>query len=167
MNWYEIKGYPNYECNKMGEVRRKSTKRSLKPIKKGKLIKLYNNGVPIELSLGRVIFETIIGPIPEGKVVHHRNGLASDNSLNNLMLLTRQETGKITGIQNARVRGVYKIDPKTNKVVDFYRDCVEAAKAHYCDPATIRNNCKNKTKTNCTGFIFRFQQNSRNKYSWE
>lgn len=103
----EIKGFENYFIDTDGKVwtaKKGNDKRSgqpelreLKPSKK-KTGYLYTNiywGKKLtersSLRIHRVVYETFIGPIPEGFVVDHINNIKSDNRLENLQLLTPLE----------------------------------------------------------------------------
>ena len=103
----EINGFEGYFIDTEGDVwtTKKSKNNSagkpqlrlLKPSKK-KTGYLYTNiywGKKLteraSLRIHRVVYETFVGPIPEGFVVDHINDIKSDNRLENLQLLTPKE----------------------------------------------------------------------------
>jgi hypothetical protein len=59
---------------------------------KYKSIRLGKNSVKME---HLVIWESIYGPIPKGKVIHHKNGNQRDNRIENLEIMSRSEHSKL------------------------------------------------------------------------
>ncbi len=100
-------------------------------------------------------------------VLFHKNGVLTDNRDFNLTWITKKELGRITGGKTKRVKGILKIDPKTNKIINYYKTSREAGKANYCSYQTILDSCnrKNKKRINCTGFIFAWDTGNQ-KYKW-
>lgn len=102
-----IEAFPDYYVSDMGNFY--STRISRKHNPKGNLYKLtlwdkhpsgylnvgmYNKpGVKNKtyFRAHRLIWETFMGPIPEGMDVDHKNNNKKDNRLENLQLLTRKE----------------------------------------------------------------------------
>ena len=75
--WYEIKDFPNYELNKLGEVRNVKTKRILKKRLSNGYIsyRLYTDGKPKDKRVHRLMMETLNSQ--EGMdalVVNHKDG---------------------------------------------------------------------------------------------
>ena len=117
----EINGFEGYFIDTEGDVwtTKKSKNNSagkpqyrlLKPSKK-KTGYLYTNiywGKKLteraSLRIHRVVYETFVGPIPEGFVVDHINDIKSDNRLENLQLLTpKQNTIKYWETELAKLR---------------------------------------------------------------
>lgn len=101
----EINGFTGYYIDTNGKLftekkglrNKKGELRELKPSKK-KTGYLYANiywGKKLteraSLRIHRVVYETFIGPIPEGFFVDHINDIKDDNRLENLQLLTPKE----------------------------------------------------------------------------
>src|SRR5260221_10463198 len=63
---------------------------------------ICDDGSRINTRLHRLVALTFIGPIPEGYVIHHKDGNKSNNHVSNLEIVTHQENA------------MQKIYPKTN-----------------------------------------------------
>lgn len=106
--WVPLYKLPGYECNANGEIR--SIDRTivyrdgrvfhykgqkLKPyIDRGgycckRLSRQFGNGTK-SFKFHRLIWEAFNGPIPEGLVINHKNGIRNDNRLCNLEVCTVQ-----------------------------------------------------------------------------
>ena len=81
-------------------------------------IKLSDNDGNLKTYLHhRVVYESVTGqPIPEGMDVNHINEDKSDNSFENLNLMTRKENINF-GTHNERVRKANTNNPKKSKQV--------------------------------------------------
>lgn len=55
------------------------------------VITVRRSGVQKQLMIHRFIWETLVGEIPEGLVLNHKNGIKTDNRLCNLELVTTKE----------------------------------------------------------------------------
>ncbi|AQT27670.1 HNH homing endonuclease [Enterococcus phage EF-P10] len=81
-NWKVIKGYPLYEVSDLGRVRRISTGKVLKQsnnIDGYKVVTLYNNKVPRQFRVHRLVAMEFI-PNPEDKpVVNHLDEVVYNN----------------------------------------------------------------------------------------
>jgi hypothetical protein len=109
----QINGFENYFIDTDGNVftDKRGELKKLKPSKK-KTGYLYTNiywGKKLteraSLRIHRVVYETFVGPIPEGFVVDHINDIKDDNRLENLQLLTPKEnTIKYWETELARLR---------------------------------------------------------------
>jgi len=101
----QINGFIDYQIDTDGNIW--TTKKSSQN-KKGELYKLtlskkktgylYANiywgrrlSERASLRVHRLVYETFVGPIPEGFVVDHINDIKDDNTLENLQLLTPSE----------------------------------------------------------------------------
>jgi hypothetical protein len=109
--WEPIKNYPNYQVSNLGRVKsleRKQFNNLTKTIsvykeknisswitKTGYVqLRLYNNGVKINLSIHRLVATAFISN-PENKpCVNHKNGIKNDNKVENLEWCTGSENMK-------------------------------------------------------------------------
>ena len=86
------------------------------------------------VSLHETVWRFHFGDIPEGYVIHHRNGLKADNRIENLQLMTAAEH-RAWHNQNDRI--VYRCD-YCGKVIE--KSAIShAGKKHFCD-----SNCWNR-----------------------
>jgi hypothetical protein len=58
-------------------------------------IQMYQSGKVITASVHRLIWQLYTGVIPDGNIVHHKNGVRNDNRIVNLMCITHKEHLKI------------------------------------------------------------------------
>jgi len=117
--WLPIPGYKGfYSASSLGKIRREERKvvnlRGTQYTIKAKLLTqkpnkagyIYNtfciDRTEDRQLVHRVIYQTFIGVIPEGKEVDHINNIKSDNSVNNLRSATRSQN-----IANTNRVGVY------------------------------------------------------------
>ena len=105
-----IKDFPNYHCDKYGNIfsKRKKLKQSKR---NGYLcVSLCNNGFSKSFNVHRIIAEAFI-PNPENKPqVNHINGIKTDNHVENLEWVTQSEN-----TIHALSIGLYKPIPKNRK----------------------------------------------------
>lgn len=89
-NYKTLSFNENYEVSDLGNVRNKRTGRILKP-------EVVHNGyLRVTISkkryrVHRLVYETFVGPIPEGYQIDHINEKRQDNRLVNLQVLTQAE----------------------------------------------------------------------------
>lgn len=83
-------------------------------------------------------------PCPEGMVAIHRNGVFSDNGVDNIKIISRREIG-ITYGRNGRRRCVAKIDRDGN-VLECYGSAREAARANYMSLSAVTDRCNGVTQ---------------------
>ncbi len=97
--WIEIKNFPNYFVNELGQVKsgpKKTRKgfRLLKPMNENTnytTVDLCKDGKIVRKLIHRIVAEAFL-PNPENKPqVNHINGIKSDNRLENLEWVTRSE----------------------------------------------------------------------------
>lgn len=86
--------YPNYEVHPNGDVYNIKLNKKITPVQKnGRYlsIRLSKDGRLHEKSHHRFIYETLVGPIPEFMEINHKNGVKTDNRLENLELCTHKQ----------------------------------------------------------------------------
>ena len=91
--WRTVKGYPNYEVNKSGTVRDKSSKQVKKPWthKRGyKLVQLFKNGEKDNVRVHRIVAAAFGAP-GNGDQVDHKDGDITNNKSSNLRYATNQK----------------------------------------------------------------------------
>ena len=98
--WKPVTGYESlYHVSDLGRVKRLVGKRSREErvLRPGRMtthylfVALCKDGKPKLHSVHRLVAAAFIGPIPEGHEVNHKNGVRTDNRLENLEFMTRQE----------------------------------------------------------------------------
>lgn len=103
MRWNYIKIAPNYAISNTGRVMRVAGgrgKRSwyvVKPwiINSGYFrVEIWKQGKPFRDCVHRLVALTFIGKCPKGKEVNHKNGVKTDNRVENLEYVTRSENQK-------------------------------------------------------------------------
>jgi len=93
-----IKGFKNYEINRDGTVINLKNGKELIPYRhRGySKIKLTNDkGKRIAWRINRLVYEAHLGTIPKGYEIDHIDGDRSNNNLDNLRMVTRQQNIKL------------------------------------------------------------------------
>ncbi|WP_431090832.1 hypothetical protein [Paenibacillus sp. 8b26] len=156
-----IPGYPNYEINHRGDVRRlwKSSKPTplIPTLKKGiYVVRLTGpDGSRKEERIHKLMQRTFLSPPAQGQVVYHKNGNRLDNWINNLGYISRKELGKKTG--GGSRKAVMKLSCE-KEVVEIYRSARCAARENFMSYQTIIDRCNGKVKSELApdGFIYRW-----------
>lgn len=92
--WRAIPGFANYEASNQGRIRNARTGRVLKagPHHKGYAAYcLRSEGQNVYRTGHRCILEAFLGVRPDGLQTNHKNGIKTDNRLENLELVTPKE----------------------------------------------------------------------------
>lgn len=149
-SWYDIPGYGGkYQINYDGCVRRKLKRggyKDLHPyikISNGRRVVKLNSKEQVVMKLMQITF---IGELPPEKVTYHKNGIITDDALNNIGIITRQELGRKTGRRNGCENSIVKID-NNGQIVDFYRSAREAGRKNFMSYQTILDRIKGKCKS--------------------
>jgi len=122
MKTRRIKGFENYSISKNGDIFNKNG-RKLKPgnCRGYKNIHFRKNGKQHTRKVHRLVLETFAGPCPKGMETNHKNGIKTDNRLENLEWVTSSENTKhalSTGLINRSYEGLieagvqYRLKPK-------------------------------------------------------
>lgn len=153
--WKDIPGYEGlYQISTKAEIRKlltDGTYRYLKPsYKKNRkcntyIVKLAKNGKRTEKTLIGLMALSFLGPVPEGYMPHHKNGMKSDNNLENIEYISRKENGKKYGSKGNRIP-VAKIDQMGN-IIEFYPSAREAARQNNLVCSTIIERCNGHRKS--------------------
>lgn len=157
----ELKGFPNYFASKEGEIYRKHPNGALKKLKgnktsSGKMreVCLTVNGKHARRSKARLIYETYVGEIPEGKIMGYRNGYRGDTSVENLYLTTFKDLNKKSNNRKA----IVKICPKTGEFVEVYSSLREATQKNDIPYSTLHDyvSGQRKKKIATDGYVYRY-----------
>ena len=99
-NWSTVPGFPHYEANRLGMIKRKDTGVILKPFKRrnstSQYVRLYTTpGEARERSVASVVWAAFYKRWPDrGLYVCHADGDLENNSIDNLFLGTRSDVRK-------------------------------------------------------------------------
>ena len=133
----EIPGYDNYLINKKGIIINKKTKGILAGSDRNgyRRVTLKNQNKTVHI----LLYETFVGPIPEGYVIDHINGIKDDNRLENLRAVPQSDN-----MSNAFLhghKGQIKISQydKNKNLIKTYSSIQEAADAMGVTHAAIRS----------------------------
>lgn len=94
MRELHIKGYPNYTISDTGIVKNIKRNKEIKPIKYHKgytKVYLYNNGESKQIDIHRLVAIHFIKNPHNKKQVNHKNGIKTDNRVENLEWVTAKE----------------------------------------------------------------------------
>lgn len=98
--WKGVLGNENYEISNHGRCRRITAKRGtrigriLKPTIRNHGYPTYalcKDGVATQILAHRLVVEAFLGEIPNNLQVNHKNGVTTDNNIENLEIVTRSE----------------------------------------------------------------------------
>lgn len=164
--WRDVYGFEGrYQVSRLGTIRRifKSGVRDLAPFHKcigghGRLfVKLIDkDGNGKLMSVQGIVARAWLGPMPDGMVPHHKNGIKTDNRADNIAYITKSELGKKTGAASRR-KTVFKINP-VGEIVETYQSARAAARANYCSHQAIIDRCNNRVQNpfNMDGYNYQY-----------
>ena len=147
MEWKDIPNLKYYQVNKSGQVRtlnyeHKGITKILKQsyTEKGYL-KVNINGKPKRVH--RLVAQTFLENYSENLEVNHKNGIKTDNRLENIEMVTPKENSFHRHyVLNKCVKPVLQIDYKTKKEIQKFKSIAEASRTTGIDHTCIINVCK-------------------------
>lgn len=101
------------------------------------------NGKFKNVNVNSLMRNAFFPDLPEGIRLAHKNGMATDCALENLLPMTHSQCGKKNGGRNRR--SIEKVDREGN-VVAVYSTTIEAAKKNFISRKAIWIRCKNQLK---------------------
>lgn len=145
--WKVISKHPEYEISEDGEVRRISTKKTIKPYSvDGHLkVKLSNETEYVS----RLVAETFLRKRKSRHEVKHNNGIKEDNRASNLSWANHEEIQKDLYYSGKHPKGGAE-PPKEVRVIETnvaYRSIKFCAKELGVSPSIVRKCLKNGEKT--------------------
>lgn len=174
--WRDIKGFEGlYQASSEGRIRsidrivdnsrygkEKLKGRILKPYKAQDYyaVKMFLNGKGYPKRVSRIIYETFIGPIPEGMQVNHIDENKTNNSISNLNLMTPKENSnwgtRVRRANKKRKKPVmqYTLD---GKELCYWFSGQDASKELNIDESGISGCLTGRRKT-AGGYIWKYAQ---------
>ena len=151
--WRDVPGYEGlYQASSDGKVRRwypRSRKwRTVKIVtgrgygKKNHVVNLYKDGQRSQSTVLRLVALAFYPERMRGDAVAvHRNGLHSDNSLRNLLIMNKRESGLVR--PDGRRRAVMKLN-RDGEAVAIYPSIAAACRGTGLAKQTIYRHCEHK-----------------------
>lgn len=168
--WEEIPGYKfRYRISREGVIQRRLDNGSWRDIQTSLLrgssratVNLtLDNGKRRNVAVVMLMAKAFMGGKTPGMWIVHRNGLRTDNRLENLEAVTPAEGGKRYG-SSGRRKPVVKID-RNGEVVETYRSAAEAAKKNHIGRSPVTARCRKEVPHKkeydiLGGFTFRYEK---------
>ena len=163
--WRPVPGYGGrYQASSEGNIRRASpggwapvkvlTNRG--PNGKNHMVNLYADGRRQQTTVLRLVALAFFPErMTEGAVVAHRNGLHSDNSARNVLILTHEQNGRRAA--GNRRRAVRKV-AGDGTVLEIYASVTAASAATGMCRATIRSHCNRTNALELPGYSFQWDE---------
>lgn len=160
--WKTIPYDDRYEVSNTGLVRFKETGHTWRGSQKGEYYELaYRDNTTGEIKskgVHVIVYETFIGPVPEGYQIHHINkeeGMAGgNNNVNNLECLSRSEHASLHGRE--RGRKVLMCDLEGNVLMEY--PSIKAAGGNNSGKFAIQQCLRGKGKT-AFGYVWKYAEN--------
>lgn len=156
--WRDIPGFAGaYQASTLGRIRKIWPKSGKATIMKQYTVKKPGRAntkalrVHLLLPDGRRVERTVLGlvaatflPAEPGKCPVHRNGLHSDNSLDNIVMMSHLELGNAFGARSCR-RPVIKITPD-GETQACYPSARAAGRENHMSCQAVMDRCNRKVK---------------------
>lgn len=168
--WKDIPGYNGkYRVNRNGDIQRvfqSGLVRDMTPYRKQAktfrnrlFVKLTINRKPKEVAVLKIMAETWHNNQDKNLVPYHKNGIVTDNHVDNIGFISRKELGKLTGHMASKRKCVIKIS-KDGEEVEIYRSARVAAKANNMSYQTILDHFHNRVKNPFAldGYTYQFEK---------
>jgi hypothetical protein len=165
--WKDVPGYYGlYQASTLGNVRRKNGRNSYMLIKpflreKSKTPYMYRirmsdiYGKRREFPLLSVIASAWCPP-PPGMCVVHKNGMASDNTIDNIAFMKKGDI--LTKYAHRYTRKVVCKMDESGEVVEVYKSIADAAKNNRISANAVSKQCRKKVKEPIVtmGIVFKY-----------
>lgn len=145
-----IPGYPKYEIDQFGNIRKLFKSRASLPI----TVRIKNDICIVRLTgpdgrrkeerVHKLMQRTFMRRPYPNEVLYHKNQNRQDNCLANLTYIDRQMLGRITGAKSRR-RPVAKINCH-GETVEVYSSAREAARRNHMSYQTVMDRCNGRVK---------------------
>ena len=116
------------------------------------------DGKTKSVPVSKLVADAFMGGTPPGMRRVHKNGMAQDNAVANLVFMTQSQLAKKCRRWNCYP--VLKIDTDGN-VVDIYRSASDAAMANYISKAALSRICRGEVKDPYHRYGYNFQYETR------
>ncbi|MBR2215983.1 MAG: hypothetical protein IJ849_09525 [Selenomonadaceae bacterium] len=147
--WLPIPGFPPYEINAFGRIRKPTAKGykeiAVRAFRSHHIVALTRNGKARTFRLRSLLGRTFLRPLRQGEVYTYRNGDTLDDIASNICITTQRELGRRIGRRGTRRRAVEKID-ENGEVIGAYRSARQAAKENYMSLLCVTDRCHGKVK---------------------
>lgn len=105
-----------------------------------------------EMHIHKLVASAFVNNPNNYECIYHKDGNIFNNSCKNLVWIDRSELGKLTGGLTNSIP-VFKKDPKTKEIIDWYESMAEAGRKNYIHRETIRM-CVNGELKTAAGFLW-------------
>lgn len=92
-----------------------------------------------KVQVAKLVADAFLGGTPPGMCRVHRNGLKSDNAMENILFLSKTEAGRRQRPGNCRP--VAKVD-RNGEIVAFYASQNEAARKNHLSQQAVSRRCR-------------------------
>lgn len=110
------------------------------------------------VQISKLVADAFMGGTPAGMLRVHKNGMLTDNAVENIIFMTREQAA--TRHRPGNSRPVVKID-EDGEVVAFYSSQSEAARENYMTQQTISKRCHGliENPRRLDGYDYIFEEN--------